>query len=138
TNIVCFVAVPMAWHDDTLVRVDSSLAELNRLNQMIYDRFTIRNKQDTRRSLYSQDFFVSRTRFMVSQYSTKSVSELLKMLKVSKADYKKEGLFVLRSTVMNPWHHQAQLAKKDYLFDFVLSLHEETREIRDLMQSKIM
>jgi len=134
TNIVCFVAVPMAWHDDTLVRVDCSLQELNHLNQLIYDRFTIRNKKETRKRLYAQDFFVSRTRFMVSQYSTKSVSELLKTLKVSKADYKREGLFVLRSTVMNPWHHQAQMAGKDYLFDFLIALHEETREIRDSLQ----
>lgn len=131
TNVVCFVAVPMAWQASDLVKVDYTLAELNALNKLIYERFTIKNEVDKKKNPYSQEFFVSRTTIEASQYSIKSVSHLLEQFDIKEADYKNDGIFVLRSTIMNPWHFPAQLANKDYLFDFVVALHKETRLIID-------
>lgn len=134
TNVICFIAVPMAWQNNNLIRVDYSLTELNKLNQLIYKKFTIKNENKQTKNPYSQEFFVSRTTIEISQYSLKSVSNLLEQFDIKESEYAKEGIFVLRSTIMNPWHYPAQNANKDYLFDFVIALHKETRKIIDKLK----
>ena len=75
-----------------------------------------------------QPFFVSRTQFEERQYTAESLAELLERLGVSPEEYRREGLFVLRSTTMNPWHTEAEHAGIDYLFEFVRFLHTVAAE----------
>lgn len=110
TNIVCFVVRPLA---------SRALADLNRLGEAIYQRFTIQAELGERDYSYSQAFFLSRTRFHLPQYSRQSVEDLLARADVDPADYPELGIFVLRATVMNPYivlnaetgHRQAFLAE---------------------------
>jgi hypothetical protein len=76
----------------------------------------------------AQPFFISRTRFEDQQYRAATLHGLLDRLAIREEDYIREGLFVLRSTVMNPWHGEAQQAGMDYLYEFVRFLHRVTAE----------
>ena len=70
-----------------------------------------------------QPFFVSRTRFEQRQYDAASIAPVLERAGVQAEDYRRHGLFVLRSTVMNPWYDEAEAAGMDYLRGFVQHLH---------------
>jgi len=128
TNIVCFVARPMEWREGTMVPVPVTLARLNRLNQKVYAAASIPGSRSHHPLSAAQPFFVSRTRFEEVQYRGASLRPLLERLGISEADYAKEGLFVLRSTVMNPWHEEARQAGMDYLEEFVRFLHRVAAE----------
>lgn len=129
SNVVCFIAVPMKWKEGILDDVDYKLKALNIINEQLYKCMTIKNTGDTKKTPYSQEFFVSRTRIESCQYSTESVKGILAKFKISEKEYKQNGIFVLRSTIMNPWHYPATIAGKDYLMDFILALHTNTRNI---------
>jgi len=122
TNIVCFVARPMAWQDGVMVPAPVPLAAINQFNERIYAAASIPGSR-SHRSSAAQPFFVSRTRFDEAQYQAVTVRPLLERLGVSESDYARTGLFVLRSTVMNPWHEEAQKAGMDYLYELVRFLH---------------
>jgi hypothetical protein len=127
TNIVCFVARPMDLHDGVWSPSEVPLSEINRLNQRIYAAASVPGSR-AHQSSAAQPFFVSRTRFEERQYSACSLKPLLTRLGIEAEDYRKEGLFVLRSTVMNPWHEEAQQAGMDYLFEFLRFLHRSAAE----------
>ena len=127
TSIVCFVARPMQWKDGAMVLAEVSLAEINRLNEQIYAAASVPGAR-THRPSSTQPFFASRTRFEEEQYRAASLKPLLTRLGVGIEAYQREGLFVLRSTVMNPWHEEAQQAGIDYLFEFLGFLHRVTAE----------
>ncbi len=131
TNLVCFVARPMAWKDGVMGTAPVTLQALNRLNQAIYDAASIPGSRSHERISAAQPFFVSRTRFEERQYRGASLGHLLERLGVAAEDYAREGLFVLRSTVMNPWHAEAKQAGMDYLLEFVRFLHRVTAEALD-------
>lgn len=128
TNLVCFVARPMAWKDGVMVPAPVPLAEINRLNERVYSAASIPGSRSHERLSAAQPFFVSRTRFEEQQYRGKTLTRLLQRLGISEEEYSREGLFVLRSTVMNPWHTEAQQAGMDYLFEFVRFLHRVTAD----------
>jgi glutamate/tyrosine decarboxylase-like PLP-dependent enzyme len=128
TNLVCFVARQMSWEDGALVPAKVPLAEINRLNERVYSAASIPGARSPHRLSAAQPFFVSRTRFEERQYRGATLSRLLGRLQISEEEYAKEGLFVLRSTVMNPWHSEAQKAGMDYLYEFVRFLHRVTAE----------
>lgn len=126
SNVVCFIAKPMAYNiKGELVDEKVSLSELNELNKNLYNKLSISDSSTP----YRQEFFVSRTTFNESQYDFDSIKKLLEKLNISEDEYKTEGLFVLRSTVMNPWHWNAQLAGMDYFKEFLYCLHRITKEI---------
>ncbi len=110
TNIVCFLIAP---------REDPSLERANALGEAVYKEFTIEAELGERDYSYSQPFFVSRTRFHLPQYSEAAVSDLLRRAGLDPAGYKREGIFVLRATVMSPYltlaaetgHRQCLLAE---------------------------
>lgn len=125
TNILCFIAVPMAWQNDELHQIDMRLPQLNQLNQRIYEAFPSAKRdgaQPTR-----QAFFVSRTRFEKEQYSAASIRPVIERFHVSLAEYEQYGLFVMRSTVMNPLYYTAEQEGSNYLLGFVKHLHREAR-----------
>ncbi len=131
TNLVCFLCVPMKDDKDGELVRDGyfKLAEINELNESIYKRATIRNRPGKRKTPYSQEFFVSRTILTHEQYHPGSISGLLEKLDFSIFEYEKNGLFVLRSVVMNPWHFLAEKQGKNYLYDFIVNLHQIARDI---------
>ena len=127
TSIVCFVARPMAWDDGTMTLTEVPLRDINRLNQRIYAAASVPGGR-SHQSSSLQPFFVSRTRFEEGQYRAESLRSLLRRLNIEAEDYRKEGLFVLRSTIMNPWHEEARVMGIDYLFEFLTFLHRVTAE----------
>jgi hypothetical protein len=56
------------------------------------------------------------------------MAPLLTQLGIGQEQYRRDGLFVLRSTVMNPWHEEAQRAGVDYLYEFLRFLHGTAAE----------
>jgi hypothetical protein len=114
----------MRWEEGTMVPAEVPLAAINRLNESIYKAASIPAERVHHRATATQPFFVSRTRFEHQQYDASSLGRLLTRLGVSEMDYVEEGLFVLRSTVMNPWHTEAREAGLDYLHEFVRFLHQ--------------
>lgn len=144
TNVVCFIVAPMDWvssefcdkaisgnnHIPGMQMKSMSLEQLNQLNKQIYQRFTIDPEQ---RSKAMPSYFLSRTRLTSEQYSYDSIKELLGKIKVSEKNYEQEGLFVLRSTIMNPWYFQALKGQyetpHDYFLDFLFTLHKESRDL---------
>lgn len=132
TNVVCFVARPMALQSESLVEIDCSLAQINAINEEIHARLGRPSRESEEQTPYGHPYFISRTFFRSSQYSAKSMHRLLKRVGVSAKEYDDQGLFVLRSTIMNPHYHMAAARKtgpasKDYLLDFVKHLHVVAR-----------
>jgi hypothetical protein len=125
SNVVCFLAIPMKYSDKKLVQNSISLQELNAVNYRLYKLLSIHDASTP----YSQEFFVSKTEFKNAQYSYKSIEPLLQKLHIKEIDYKQNGLFALRCTLMNPWHYEAQRSGMDYLMEFIINLHKLTREI---------
>lgn len=128
TNLVCFVARPMALRDGAMALTPVPLSELNALNQAVHDAASIPGSRSHHQLSAAQPFFVSRTRFEERQYRGATLGHLLDRLGITREEYSREGLFVLRSTVMNPWHEEAGEAGMDYLFEFVRFLHRVTAE----------
>jgi tyrosine decarboxylase len=128
TNLVCFVARPMAWKDGAMTLTQISLREINRLNERVFSAASIPGSRSHHQLSAAQPFFVSRTRFEERQYGSTTLTHLLGRLGISAEEYRKEGLFVLRSTVMNPWHNEAREAGIDYLYELVRFLHRITAE----------
>ena len=133
TNVVCFVTFPAAKVDGVLRRTDTTLERLNALNQAVYSKLSLQQRPTyrgmTRAYSYSQPFFVSRTWISPDQYKCSSVANILHRFGLTEEEYDEQGLFVLRSTVMNPLLLKAEEQGKDYLLEFVLYLHTVTSEV---------
>jgi hypothetical protein len=128
TNVVCFVAVPMAVQANELIRIDASLESINKLNRAIYQAMGRPPAGEEGGMPYGHPFFLSRTEFVDDQYPASSLSRVLDRLGVDGVQYGREGLFVLRCTVMNPHYHLAhEDTGVDYLYEFVRNLHKVTR-----------
>jgi glutamate/tyrosine decarboxylase-like PLP-dependent enzyme len=127
TNIVCFVARPMLWREGSMLPAAVPLSEINWLNQRVYAAASVPGAR-AHQSSAAQPFFVSRTRFEEQQYRADTLVPLLTRLGIASDDYTREGLFVLRSTVMNPWHEEARKVGMDYLYELVRFLHRVTAE----------
>ncbi len=110
SNIVCYAFVP---------RVGASLREINAFNRAIYERFTITGSE----RVYDQQFFISRTSLRHSQYCEATVKSFLARLGVSPAEYREEGVFLLRSVLMNPWYAQAKCRGRYFLSELVEELY---------------
>jgi glutamate/tyrosine decarboxylase-like PLP-dependent enzyme len=117
TNIVCFLAKQ---------RGVRSLGRTNALNHRIYRQFTIEEKEDEPEYAYVQPFFLSRTHFKFPAYSRGSVAELLKRAGLDGRDYEREGIFVLRATLMTPYIRLAEELGRSqrYLSQFMQKLRQ--------------
>ena len=125
TNIVCFIVKPMTIQHNSLMNASNSLKIINQLNEYLYNELTIKNKgQD---NPYSQPYFVSKTKINCKSYSLDSVHQVLTELGISTEEYQREGLFVLRSVVMNPWHSIAQYSDIDYFMGYISFMHQKLR-----------
>ena len=72
--------------------------------------------------VYDQKFFISRTTLSPTQYAPETVASFLDRLGVTRAEYEERGVFLLRSTLMNPWYGLAKKKGRDYLVALVAEL----------------
>jgi glutamate/tyrosine decarboxylase-like PLP-dependent enzyme len=121
TNIVCFVVVEN--HPRPLTRT-------NALNRWIYDCFTIDAEHERAQYSYSQPFFLSHTHFRPSSYPLEPMAELLERAGIPAGEYEREGLFVLRATLMSPYHVLAAETghKQSLLAEFMEVLSNKVEE----------
>ena len=110
SNIVCYAFRPLT---------PSPLADINRLNRAVYDRFSVSES----RRVYDQRFFVSRTTLTPAQYRADTVRNFLDRLGVTTDQYEREGVFLLRSVLMNPWHDLAKNRGRCYLAELAAELY---------------
>ncbi len=122
SNILCYAFRPSA---------PTPLAAINALNRAIYDRFSVSESE----RIYDQRFFVSRTTLRASQYRFETARPFLERLGVSREDYERHGVFLLRSVLMNPWYDLAKRRGRHFLSELVSDLY--TTADAELRASKI-
>lgn len=118
SNIVCYAFKPKSG---------GTLKEINTLNRGVYDRFNVPLHSD--KTVYAQPFFVSRTTLSPGQYSAETVQQFLDRLGVSADEYRREGVFLLRSVLMNPWYAEAKSRDRYYLSELVEELYKSATEL---------
>lgn len=112
----------------------SSLQEMNTLTKMVYDKFSIQVELGDKKYSYSQPFFLSKSPCKCPNYNFEAFSDFFNNKKnnfnVSKEDYEKEGLLVLRATLMNPYIYAYEKYKNVNLIeDFMTNLHRAANEL---------
>ena len=124
TNIVCFLVQPEPGR---------GLAFTNALNQKLYENFTLAGRDADRTYSYSQPFFLSRTTFEQSSYHAAAMSELFARAGIDPVEYRMHGLFVLRATLMSPYHVLAAESGhgKSLIEEFFECLHQKTITLLD-------
>jgi glutamate/tyrosine decarboxylase-like PLP-dependent enzyme len=128
SNIVCYAFMPA----NNL----APLAQINELNRRLFARFTLEDGQ----RVYDQRFFVSRTTLAPSRYAAETVAPFLTRLNVTPQAYEHAGgVFLLRSTLMNPWYSPAKKRGRFFLSELVAELfsaaEHEWNEIRSSQPS---
>lgn len=120
SNIICWLVRVVLENGE----VDSSipLSEANALNEKLFGRLSIGNGEYVNAS-NAYDYFVSKTIFGSSFYSYESLEPIMKKLKISEEEYLAHGVYVLRTTVMNPFYALAKQRGKDYLDEYVTCIH---------------
>ncbi len=113
SNIVCYAFRP--------AEEAVSLQRINALNRALYRHFSL---SDMRRlHVYDQNFFVSRTMLNAERYGPAATRDMLQRLGVSDEEFEDQGLFLLRSTLMNPWYEAAKQRNRHYLVGLVDELY---------------
>lgn len=118
SNILCFAFRPSG---------DTHINEVNRLNRAIYENLSI--DTDSTQPVFSQEFFVSRTHLDGHRCPSTTLHSFLACLGVSEDGYSHEGVFLLRSVVMNPWYGQAKLHGRCYLAEYVEHLFATANQL---------
>lgn len=116
SNIVCYAFAPRHGR--------ASLATLNTLNERIHRRFTLHEHE----RVYDMSFFVSRTTISPSRYSVSAVENFLRRVGVAAEDYQNEGVFLLRSVLMNPWYAEAKSRGRHFLGELTEALFRAAEE----------
>lgn len=129
SNIVCFIALPIQKEGNNSEIINKPLSWINSFNEKIYKNLTISGADVGFKPPYAQPYFVSRTRLEKEQYSFNALKDLLTGFNILQQAYEDQGLFVLRSTIMNPFYHLAEKEGKNYLLDFVKQIHLVTRQV---------
>lgn len=147
TNLVCFFVRPAKWGDryEEQIRhrqfptmyIDEqwTLEEINTINQKIHERLTISpsREADARKVSLFQKFYVANTKMDTTMYSVESMKKTLDHFKYSEYEYRKHGIYVMRSTIMNPWYYHAVHSENhtDYYMEFLKELHYASRKVID-------
>ncbi|MDX2119277.1 MAG: pyridoxal-dependent decarboxylase [Planctomycetota bacterium] len=127
SNIVCYAFRP--------TRADATLHEINALNRAVFEKFNL--SADER--VCEQNFFVSRTALGARQYSVATVGAFLDRLGVGTEEYASEGVFLLRSVMMNPWYAFAKRRGRYYLSELVGEMYRAAGELaRRASSSRVM
>jgi glutamate/tyrosine decarboxylase-like PLP-dependent enzyme len=117
SNIVCYAFAPAAGRP-------CSLKQLNAANEAIYQRFSVHPGQ----RVTDQPFFVSRTTLSSARYAPDTVADFLRRLSVPAGGYAGEGVFLLRSVLMNPWYDRAKELGRYFLSELVAQLFAAAAE----------
>lgn len=129
SNLLCYVVRPVIMSNKAKSwKIDDSvtLEEANALCDRVYQRMT-KNSTEKLRSNSAYDYFATKSKFYDSMYSYDSLRPTFEMLGVSPEEYNKHGLFVFRTTVMNPFYYTAlEGSQRDYLDEYIMSLHANT------------
>lgn len=118
SNIVCFAFRPAC---------EATLRETNALNRAVYEAFTV--PRELERHIYDQRFFVSKTFMSARRYVPETLRPFLARLGVTEEDYEREGVFLLRCTLMSPWYELAKQSGRYYLADMVDELYRKAKEV---------
>lgn len=116
SNIVCYAFRPEGAR--------APLATLNTLNRRVHARFSPKAGE----RVYGQPFFVSRTTLSPSQYSESAVGPMLERLGATPDEYRREGVFLLRSVLMNPWYAEAKRRGRYFLSELAGALYQAAEE----------
>lgn len=117
SNIVCFAFRPTAS--------GATLASVNELNRAVYARFSLAAGE----RVYAQSFFVSRTSLVPGQYALETVGPFLARLGVNPTEYAENGVFLLRSVLMNPWYASSKRRGRYYISELVAELYKVASSI---------
>jgi len=127
TNMVIFICKK---------RTSRRLGALNKLVKEVYERFAIQTELGERKYSYAQPFFVSKTSFEEPEYPYSTLESFFKRASLSSAkkDYQREGLVVLRATVMNPYlypmkHFAGQNFAREFLEELSAAARESVKEV---------
>ncbi len=144
TNLVCFFVRPCKWVGKTneegsrwKMKPDDtwSLEEINEINRQIHERLTISpsREEDQRRISINQKFYVAGTQLDENKYSSESMKATMDKFGFSLDEYKNNGIYVMRSTIMNPWYYKSTQVKQhtDYFMQFLEELHYTARRVID-------
>ncbi len=143
-----FDFVPLTWDGDAAVVGDSNvvifgvrdnrpefndLEGYNALTRKVHERFAILAEGGDHRFSYEQDFFLSSTQFREPSYPEKTIAEIGDRvgLRWQSDTYQRDGMEVLRATVMNPYVRALRERRIDVLRDFVVGLAAVAREATD-------
>jgi glutamate/tyrosine decarboxylase-like PLP-dependent enzyme len=118
SNIVCFAFRPVR---------EVALHQINALNRAVYEAFTV--PKDVERHIYDQRFFVSKTFMNARRYVPETLRPFLTRLGVTEEEYEREGVFLLRCTLMSPWYDLAKQSGRYYLADMVEELYCKATEV---------
>ena len=117
TNLVTLTVSP---------KIFCSLSNMNKLTTRVYDNFSIQAELGERAHSYSQPFFLSKTTMFSSHYPVGMLKPFFQRAGLSKSvaqQYQRDGMVVLRATVMNPYLSAArQLVDQDFCKLFVTEL----------------
>ncbi len=118
SNILCYAFRPKSA---------TSLAAINRLNDTLFDHFSLTPEQ--RMQVYSHSFFISRTVLSPTHYRAQTVQPFLDRLGVTTDEYAEQGVVLLRSTLMNPWLSESRRHGRDFLVQLVAELYENAAKM---------
>lgn len=118
SNIVCYAFRP---------KENSTLREINELNRALYQRFSL--GEGSASNVYAQSFYVSRTTLEPQQYASATVQQFLERLGVTTDEYECDGIFLLRSVLMNPWYDAYLQRGRDMLAELVVGLFEAADQL---------
>jgi len=105
-NVVCY---------HFRIKGSDSLELQNELNKRVYAAFSLGKEGGKFEMPYRKEYFVSHTTFFPSHYSYESVEHLLQNIPDAETAYAKNGIFILRSVIMNPWLDAARDKETDHL-----------------------
>jgi hypothetical protein len=118
-NIVCYYFK---------IKGNDSLALQNSLNKKVYASLSLGNNGKGKEMPYRKEYFISHTHFFPSHYAYGSVGHLLEGIDEPIIAYEKNGLFVLRSVIMNPWIDPARNKGQDHLRLLLDKLYEVAQD----------
>ncbi len=120
---------------------NESLEAQNELNKRVYKECSLSDNGVKKEMPYRKEYFISHTHFFPSQYPYESVKHLLSDIPNSQRAYEQNGLFLLRSVIMNPWLSPARQKSTDHLTMLLDKLYkiaeEEFRKTNTQVRSTI-
>jgi hypothetical protein len=104
-----------------------SLERINALNSQIFERFSVRRGS----RVHNLPFFISKTVLSPSRYDVRTASDMLARLGATHDEYTAQGVVLLRSVMMNPWHGMSKRKGRYLLCELVESLFEAAAQVID-------